>query len=217
MKLALTLAALSIPALTACATAQDKPGFYKGYETPEYKVIKAYGDVELREYPPQLVAEVTVKGERKEAISEGFRILADFIFGGNLGESTVEMTSPVVQSRQLPSDKGASIAMTSPVVQNPDADGWVVQFSMPRAYTLETLPKPKDKRIALRMTEPRKILALRYSGWWSESNYEQAKSKLLTAIHDQKLKPSGDIGAMYYDDPFTLPWNRRNEVMVEVK
>lgn len=46
---------------------------------PEFKVIESHGNIEIREYPPLLVVEVRVEGERKEAISKGFRMLADYI------------------------------------------------------------------------------------------------------------------------------------------
>lgn len=207
---------LALLLLTACAGASPE-GTYKGYETPKYTVLKQQGEAEIREYPPILVAQVTVKGERKEAITQGFKLLAGYIFGDNEGKSErIAMTSPVIQARELPSNKGAEIAMTSPIIQEAAEEGWVVQFTMPGKYTRETLPAPKDKRIKLLTTPARKIAALRYSGWWSESNFIEARQKLEAFVKQNKLKTRGEIGAMYYDDPFTLPWNRRNEVMVEL-
>lgn len=208
----------ALPLMTsACGNAEETKGFYKGNETPQYTVIQTHGDVEIRQYDPTIVARVKVDGTRKEAVGKGFRLLAGYIFGGNEEKQDVKMTSPVVQSRELPDEKGTKIDMTSPVTQSPDGDDWVVEFTMPRKYNLNTLPKPENDRVQLTRKEGKKIAALRYSGWWSESNYQQAKSQLETAIKEHKIRTTGEIGSMYYDDPFTLPWNRRNEVMIEVK
>lgn len=207
-----------LPIMTiACSNSEEKQGYYKGYETPEYKVVKSYDDVEIRQYEPTIVARVKVDGTRKEAVGKGFKLLAGYIFGGNEDKQEVKMTSPVVQSRELPDEKGAKIDMTSPVTQEPDGDDWIVEFTMPRKYNLDTLPKPENSRVQLVRKEGKKVAALRYSGWWSESNYQEAKTALEKAIDEHRIRTTGDIGNMYYDDPFTLPWNRRNEVMVEVK
>lgn len=221
MKLLLT----SLLFLAACTTSEQKPGFYKGYETPEYKVIKSDGDFELRQYPASLVAEVTVKGPREDAIREGFKRLAAYIFGDNKGiaqpSEKIAMTSPVIQARQLPSEKGAQIAMTSPVAQAPASkaasDEWVVQFTMPREYTLKTLPAPTDPRIRITESKPKKLAVLRFSGRTPEERIAAEQSRLLALLPSHKLKATGAPGIMFYDDPFTFPWNRRNEVMVSVK
>lgn len=55
---------------------------------------------EVRRYAPYLMAEVTVEGEdMRDALSQGFRAIAGFIFGKNLapsggGSEKVAMTSP---------------------------------------------------------------------------------------------------------------------------
>jgi hypothetical protein len=41
---------------------------------------------------------------------------------------------------------------------------------MPASYTLETLPEPDDPEIIIRRVPPRRIAAVRYSGFWSEKN-----------------------------------------------
>lgn len=78
---------------------------------PKYTVISSEANMEIREYAPILVAQVTVTGEREPAISAGFRLLADYIFGNNEGSQKIKMTAPVVQQ------EGEKIAMTAPVIQ----------------------------------------------------------------------------------------------------
>ena len=66
-----------------------------------------------------------------------------YIFGENRGARKIAMTAPVAQAP-------AKIAMTAPVAQSASPGGYVVQFSMPREWTLETLPEPLDPRVTLR-------------------------------------------------------------------
>ncbi len=49
-------------------------------EQPAYSVVRSFGEVEIRDYPAMIVAEVEVFGERKQAINSGFRLIADYIF-----------------------------------------------------------------------------------------------------------------------------------------
>jgi len=196
----------------SCAAVENK-GSYRGYETPNYKIIRKEGTIELREYPEILVAEVEVEGEREEAVRKGFKALAGYIFGKNEMNQKVAMTSPVSQEKT--SEK---IAMTSPVSQISDADKkWRVQFSMPQKYSLATLPKPKNDQIKFKILKAKKVAAIRFSGKWSDKNFNEKTVELENFIKEQKLKTKGAAVISYYDDPFTFPWNRRNEVIWEVK
>jgi len=111
-------------------------------EEPAFRTVLQDGAVEIRDYPALVVAEVTVTGGQKEAASEGFRILAGYIFGGNKRKQSIAMTAPV---SQRPSSE--KIAMTAPVAQTQSAGHWVVRFTMPSGYGLETLPEPNDARV----------------------------------------------------------------------
>ena len=48
---------------------------------------------------------------------------------------------------------------------------------MPRGWTLDTLPKPTDSRVNLRMVPRRTLAALRYNGGWSENLYNEEVTK----------------------------------------
>ena len=104
--------------LSSCSTTLEV-GTYKGYELPPYTVLKQFEQAELRQYAPQLVAEVTVEGERNEAINAGFRILAGYIFGANDSADKVAMTTPVTQTPAA--EKIAMDEMTFRWMHNEDA------------------------------------------------------------------------------------------------
>ena len=66
-------------------------------EKPGYKVIQSEQNIEIRQYDPMIIAEVEVEGKREDAIREGFRLLADYIFGNNKMGDVISMTAPVEQ------------------------------------------------------------------------------------------------------------------------
>ena len=80
-------------------------------EKPDYKVIQSEQNIEIRQYEPMIIAEVDVEGKREDAIRDGFRLIADYIFGNNKVKLDIAMTSPVQQQ------ESQNIAMTAPVQQ----------------------------------------------------------------------------------------------------
>ncbi|MBX9848085.1 MAG: heme-binding protein [Rhodocyclaceae bacterium] len=190
-------------------------------EEPKYRVLETIGKIELREYGPSLMAEVETTGERSAAINAGFRILAGYIFGGNQGGNKIEMTAPVTQAPEPGTKQGEKIAMTAPVTQEPvgaaNESRWRVAFMMPDKFTLETLPKPNDERISFRVSEPAKRAVIVFDGFSTQSNLETHRTKLEAFVRARGLKTTGDYLIAFYNDPFTLPWNRRNEWWVPIE
>jgi hypothetical protein len=179
-------------------------------ERPQYSAVTSEPPYELRIYPPSIVAEVHVKGARSEAVGAGFRILADYIFGGNVAKASSSMTSPVTQVR------GESIAMTAPVEQQSVAGGWDVRFIMPAGYTLSNLPKPTDSRVHMVEIPRHRVAAIKFSGFWSDANLESHAALLEGWLKTKKLTATSPPCYAYYDPPWT-PWFMRTiEVLVDV-
>lgn len=203
--------AMAVSVLGFSAVAEDKAEDterYNGYEVPAYTVLDSEGSIELRDYAPHIVAEVTVEGSRRQAASKGFRLLANYIFGGNTTAAKVAMTAPVTQSEP--------IAMTAPVTQSGAGDTWTVRFAMPSSYTLETLPKPKNSAVTLFEVDPGTRLVIRFAGRALTRSLTQYKDRLQSYAKLNGLTLTGGPEYAYYDDPFTLPWRRRNEVSFSV-
>jgi hypothetical protein len=180
-------------------------------EEPAYTVERQYADFEIRVYPPVLVAEVTVPGPTDDAGNQGFRILAGYIFGKNKGERAIAMTAPVTQSAEP-----VKIAMTAPVTQAAAAEGFVIQFTMPRSFTLATLPEPEDARIRLRETPARRYAVIRYSGFWSDANYSAHLRQLEQATAAAGVATQRPPIYARYDAPW-VPWfMRRNEIWLQL-
>jgi len=180
-------------------------------EEPQYAVVRQYDGFEIREYAPYLVAEVLVPGPAEEAGNQGFRILAGYIFGKNQGERKISMTAPVEQT-----PAPARIEMTAPVTQASADGGYLVQFTMPREYTLETLPEPLDPQVKLRSVSGGRFAVIRYSGSWSESNYTEHLEKLERGVEAAGLRTTGAPIYSRYNAPF-VPWfMRRNEIWLKL-
>ena len=117
------------------------------------------------------------------------------------------MTSPVTAQPE-------KIPMTSPVTASKESATLVVRFFMPPSYTLATLPEPDDERIKLIELPEQKYAAIRFSGGWNESNFDKHEKCLLERLSKENIKTAGTPVKAYYNPPFTLPFLRRNEVLV---
>jgi hypothetical protein len=179
-------------------------------EQPKYTAVETHDTIEIRDYAPMIVAEATVSGDREKAIREGFGIIADYIFGNNLSAQKVAMTAPVTQQG---SEK---IAMTAPVTQQGDGQSWNVRFVMPASYTMETLPKPRNPAVKLKDIDGKRFAAIRFSGLATESNLQRHTEDLNAFIKAKALTALSPPSYAFYNPPWTLPFLRRNEVMVEI-
>lgn len=181
-------------------------------EQAKYVVIKSVGNLEIRDYEPQIVAEVQINGEREEAINQGFNLLAGYIFGDNKANKKVQMTAPVTQQQ---SEK---IAMTAPVTQQRGDSGiWTVCFVMPRGYSMETLPVPKNDMVKLKEASTKRFAVIRFSGTANQKLLAQQLNKLELFVMQHDLKPIANPTYAFFNPPWTLPFLRRNEVMIEIR
>jgi hypothetical protein len=182
------------------------------YEEPDYTVVYRDGDLEYRQYEPYLVSETVIDTARDAdaASKEGFRRLFRYITGANKSQSKIAMTTPVSQSA---SEK---ISMTVPVQQAAAENGWRVSFALPADYTMETAPQPADPRVYVREVPGRLMAVKRFAGRWTESNYTENERELERLLAEQDLALVGEIERAAYNAPFSLPFFRRNEVMVAV-
>ena len=191
-------------------------------EEPKYVLLEKSEPFELRAYAPRIVAEVKVDGDLDAASSQGFRLIAAYIFGKNQVSEKIAMTSPVgIESNDQ--GKSAKIAMTAPVtiegVKSLDKSShnqWTVSFVMPAEYTLDTLPKPLDSQVKIRELPSEKRAVITFSGFYNEEKVQEKTRALQAWIKDKNLKSTGEPQFARYNPPWTLPFMRRNEVMIQV-
>ncbi len=184
-------------------------------EEPDFEVISEFDGVELRRYAPYLVAEVDVSGGMLDGGNESFRILAGYIFGDNSSSTKMAMTAPVAARS---ADQGEKMAMTAPVTSTSAAgdERTTFAFVMEEKYTLDMLPIPDDERIRIREVPERVMAVRRYSGRWTEAKYEKNLDELRNVLLNEEVTTIGEPVLARYNSPFSIPFMRRNEVMLEV-
>ena len=199
--------------LTALLLTMSPPAH--AIDEPTYTVVQKTDVFELRQYSPYLVAEVVVPGPASEAGSQGFSLLGGYIFGKNKGERKLEMTAPVTQM-PIPAQPPVKLEMTAPVTQAATPGGFLVQFVMPKGYTLATLPEPLDARVKLREVPGSRVAVIRFSGSWSQSTFEENLQTLRQAVAAAGLATTGEPVSSRYNSPFSLPFLRRNEIWLNL-
>lgn len=176
-------------------------------EEPDYTVISKSSEYQVRKYGPIVVAETKVDADFENAGNLAFKILAGYIFGANHSKTKITMTAPVNQEK---------IKMTAPVTQTSDSTGYLVQFTMPKQYTLESLPVPNDSRVELKLVPPREVAVFSYSGSWSESRYQTKLAEFKGALKRDSLRTKGAPVLARFNSPFQLWFLRRNEIWIEI-
>ena len=184
-------------------------------EEPKYTVLEKTLPFELRSYSPMILAEVQVEGDLDEASSQGFRLIAAYIFGQNQVSEKISMTAPVVVEEQAV--KGASIAMTAPVSIESNAGKWTVSFVMPAEYSMESLPKPLNSKVKLRQIPAVKRAVIGFSGFYNENKVAERTVELEEWMKTKNLQAASIPKFARYNPPWTLPFMRRNEIMIDVR
>jgi len=193
-------------------------------KTPNYSVIEKRDGYEVRSYEPYITAQVEVGGTYDEALNEGFRILADYIFGNNTKQTDIAMTAPVIEGESekiamtapVTVKNNEVLAMTAPVIESSKETGRTVSFVMPFEYTLETLPKPNNPKIEIVPQEARKVAVLRFSWFRDGERIAQKKQELLSLLERDSVVIKGGPEYAGYNAPFTAPWLNRNEILIEI-
>ena len=171
-------------------------------EEPRYPVLVSEPPFEVRRYAAFTVAQTHISGDFDAASRNGFRRIAAYIFGDN------------VQSQVGAQRK---ISMTAPVTVTPETDGWRMHFVMPAAESVQTLPRPLSPLIELRPVAEHDVVSVRFGGFTTQSSIQAQTDRLRAWAKTKNLQLSAVAQVARYDDPFTLPWNRRNEILIDLK
>jgi hypothetical protein len=161
-----------------------------------------------------LVAEVEIDGDFGSALQKGFRVLAEYIFGGNTSKAHINMTVPVTE-QSVASEK---IEMTAPVTSSPIEEGkkYKIAFTMPSKYSLENLPVPANKMISFRKVARHKVAAVRFSGNLNSRLATRKAKELETWLVENKYSKKNNLIFAQYNPPWIPGIFRRNEVLTEV-
>ena len=184
-------------------------------EEAGYAVIDERDQIEIREYDELVVVETFVNTDYEEAGTIAFKKLFAYISGENISKTKISMTAPVM-SKEGDAPEGDKIPMTSPVLGQRQAKGWRYSFVLPTGYTLEAAPLPSDPEVKLAVIPRKKVAVIRYSGSWKEQTMREKSEKLVEWIQTNGLERLSSPRSARYDPPWTLPFLRRNEIMIDV-
>lgn len=188
-------------------------------ETPNYEVLSSKkGGFEVRRYEKFSVCSVTMNelkstGSDKESATKlsnpqlsgasSFGALAGYLFGKNEEQTAMKMTTPV-----LSEGEGADRKMS---------------FVLPSDYWEEESKAPKpmsDSAVEISNVDGCERAVLAFPGFGRKADAENRSNKLRQILESDKewsAVKDAPVVLAQYNDPFTPPWKRRNEVSVLVE
>ncbi len=168
----------------------------KFLEQPKYKVVRKENDIEVRSYDKILMSSVKVYGNQYNALRNGFQPLVRYIGAKERVSEKISMTAPVIQTT------------------NDETENWTVSFAMPSKYNIDNLPKPTNDDIYFEEIQPSLAAVIRFSGVADTSLLTRKASVLKRWLELNGYTESSSPKFLFYNDPTTPGFLRRNEVMI---
>lgn len=186
-----------------------------GLETPQYTVLATRKrGYEIRRYDPFSVCSVSMvqprpvdatKTDAKVSFptmggASAFGALAGYLFGKNQQETSMKMTTPVISS----------------------PDNGQMSFVLPSEFwkNVQAAPKPlSESGVSVETVEWEVRAVLMFGGYTSRKIIEVRSKQLLDGLQQDtewKVEKGEPVMLAQYNDPFTPPWKRLNEVSVKV-
>ena len=208
MKLLIPLLFLVI--LTGCSVFGES-----GVEDAPYTLLKSEQTqkIEVRNYESMVLVSSSISAD---GMNSAFRNLFRYITGDNEGSEEIAMTAPVFMDESDADSKGTDISMTAPVFMKEQSEQEIMSFVMPADFTIQSTPKPTNPDVWITEVKDYKVVVIKFSGLLSDSNVD-AQTKILNSwITKNGYTAISEPIKAAYNGPFTIPWFRRNEVMIEV-
>lgn len=167
-------------------------------KTPQqpYEVLAVKGNLELRYYPEAVMATVKNRDTTyKSSSNNNFRVLANYIFGGNSNNEKIAMTAPVHMAFEKESSS--------------------MSFVMPEGYNLQNLPQPSGSSVQLHKANEEYVAVVRFGGFASDKKIKQKQEELKTLLLIEGIEHDNQFRFLGYNAPWDLI-NRRNEVIVGI-
>lgn len=188
-------------------------------ETLKCRVLKQTDQYEVREVERYYIAETTMPGKTGfdfNGASQGFNVLAEYLFGKNTTSLPMDMTTPVITRKQ---SDGEKMDMTTPVMTTKSGDNWTMSFVLPSKYGAN-LPQPKDPSVRIKEVPQRIVAVTAFSGFVTDEDVKLRESSLRDAVRKDsqfQVKQNACVEISQFNPPFTLPFTRRNEISLEVE
>ena len=165
--------------------------------TPKYKIISKNNNIEIRQYNNINIISTIEQLPYKEATYNGFKTLANYIFGNNKDNIKIPMTAPVLTS--FPNKKKLQIS-----------------FIIDEQYSIDKLPQPKSEKIIMKELKLNKVAAIKFGFWATNKKVNKIKKKLETYLNKNNFKYSSEFLIAQYNSPWIIPPFRKNEILVNI-
>lgn len=165
----------------------------------EFRVLRTYGDFEVREYSPCVIAEVKVTAEYSSATSRAFSHLIRYISQGNSSQQKIAMTAPVIVAQQD---------------QKITSDDWFISFVMPSGSTIGYMPAPNDPEVTLREVDTQICIATSFRGKATREKSAQVTQQLRKAAAKENIALSDETRICRFDPPFKPGFLQYNEIVI---
>lgn len=211
IKVKLLLTILLSTLLAGCSVFGDN-----NVESAPYSLITSDNskNIEVRNYDSMILVSTSMSSDSGNS---AFRKLFKYITGENEGATEIAMTAPVIMDDKKTNKQGTEIAMTAPVFMDENADVSMMSFVMPKEFTLASTPKPTNSEVTVSEVKDYKVAAIQFSWTLSDSNVAEHTEILESWITENGYTAIGKAVKAGYNGPLTLPWFRRNEVLIEIR
>lgn len=164
------------------------------YETAEYEVLKKENNIEIRSYKEYMTAAIR---EENLVSASGFGAIFRYISGENEEDRKISMTTPVLNE------------LTEHEV--------TTEFVMPKIYTKDSLPLPRNKAITFKEVPAKVVLCITFNGTTRRDRLRFYEKLLVDYAREHNLETVGTVRLARYNPPFIPGFLKRNELHMDIR
>ena len=162
-------------------------------ETAKYTVVRKDGNIEIRAYDKLITAAVSDGDFIRDT---GFTTIFNYISGDNEKKEKISMTTPVINEME---------------------DQTTTEFVMPKKYSREDLPEPKNRNVEIKERPARWVLSIRFNGIIKTERLSFYEKILRDYAANHNLKTKGTLKLARYNPPMVPGFLRRNELHIDLE
>ena len=168
-----------------------------GAKVAPYELVEVDGAFEMRRYERLVLVSTDMPGGMDSSRAPFYKLF-DYISGNNTKTEKIAMTAPVFMGQA-------------------ESKTQTMSFALPTDISLATAPSPSDPAVKVTELRDYKVAVISFSGFLNQDSISAHQTLLENWIVDRGLKIAGAAKAAGYNPPFTLPFLRRNEIIIPIK
>lgn len=179
----------------------------EGVQTVKYTVLEKADAIEIRHYPTYAVCTAPLNAPggifssvdspiEALVLSGGYRALSAYFSGSN-----------------KKGDHSVNLSHTAPVI----TDDTTISFVLPDHLLAGSAPAPNSDEVRLRNVAAQTVATIEFSGFATETEIRKQRALLEDHLISKGISyDSASFRVLQYNPLHTLPWVRRNEIVVDV-